>query len=161
MPPLDDALRAIWERRRPEVLGRVEVIERAVAALLAGELSEQLRGEAHSAAHMLAGSVGTFGYLRASQLARELESELALTDAQFTCAPDASELVLSLRRELEAEVSTTSESSLPETENRPRLAQETTRVLLVDDDPASLEAMSALLGGHELEVFTLTDARRL
>ncbi len=73
----EDALRAIWQEHRAGVLKRVDLIERAVTALAAGELDGQLRDEAQRAAHSLIGSVGTFGFIRASEAARELELELA------------------------------------------------------------------------------------
>jgi diguanylate cyclase (GGDEF)-like protein len=84
------------------MLERVAVIERAVTTLITGDLDVGLLGEARGAAHTLAGSAGTFGYVRASQLAREIESEL--DGAELTSVPGISKLALSLRGELEAEV---------------------------------------------------------
>ncbi|MFL5844696.1 MAG: response regulator [Solirubrobacteraceae bacterium] len=68
-----DALRAIWEQRRENVLERVGVVEAAVAAALGGTLDAELRERAAREAHMLAGSAGTFGFAAASENARELE----------------------------------------------------------------------------------------
>jgi chemotaxis protein histidine kinase CheA len=74
---IQEALRDIWEHHRGLVGERIELIERAVNALAAGELDEQLRGEALRAAHMLSGSLGTFGFAGASEAAGALEQELA------------------------------------------------------------------------------------
>jgi HPt (histidine-containing phosphotransfer) domain-containing protein len=74
---MQDALRSIWARHRELVGERITLIERAVAALGAGQLDEQLRGEALRAAHMLSGSLGTFGFAGASEAAGALEQELA------------------------------------------------------------------------------------
>lgn len=62
----------IWARRRDDVLARVRVIEAALDE--AGD--EPRRAEAARQAHMLAGSAGTYGFARASELARVLEQAL-------------------------------------------------------------------------------------
>jgi len=69
-------LRAAWTRQHDRVNARVETIARAVTALARGRLGEPLRAEAERAAHMLAGSLGMFGFIRAGEAARELEIEL-------------------------------------------------------------------------------------
>jgi hypothetical protein len=71
------AAEAIWQRVRGTELDRVAVLESAVAALLRGRLDEDDRALAEREAHKIAGSAGTFGYARASEIARELESILA------------------------------------------------------------------------------------
>ena len=71
-----DALRSVWEHQHERVSERIGVVEQALAALGEDRLDGELRGEAERAAHMLAGSVGMFGFLDASDAARELESEL-------------------------------------------------------------------------------------
>jgi two-component system, OmpR family, response regulator len=74
---IQEALRGIWENHRGLVGERIALLERAVAALRAGQLDEQLRGEALRAAHMLSGSLGTFGFAGASEAAGALEQEFA------------------------------------------------------------------------------------
>ena len=69
-------LRSVWGHQRDRVSDRIAVIERAVAALADDRLDAELRREAERAAHMLAGSVGMFGFLGASDAARSLESGL-------------------------------------------------------------------------------------
>ncbi len=82
-PPLRDsdaveeALHDIWSRHQGLVEERIALIERAVAALAAQELQEPLREDALRAAHMLSGSLGTFGFAGASEAAGALEQELA------------------------------------------------------------------------------------
>lgn len=155
-----DTLLAVWERHRPEMLERVAVIERAVTALITGDLDAGLLGGARSAAHTLAGTAGTFGYVRASQLAREIESELE--DAGVASVPGISKLTLSLRGELEAEAAATMSAPhapVDSNEDRVPVPLQATRALLVDDDPAALDAMRVLLEGHRFEVFTLADPR--
>jgi diguanylate cyclase (GGDEF)-like protein len=97
-----DALREIWVARRDDVLARVTIVETALAAALAGALSDEQRERAQREAHMLAGSAGTFGFLAATSHARQLEAALG------TVSPPArselaglAEHVVSLRRELD------------------------------------------------------------
>ena len=71
------ALRSVWTHQRGRVEERIGVIERAAAALAEDRLDPGLRADAERAAHMLAGSLGMFGFLDASSAARELEAELA------------------------------------------------------------------------------------
>lgn len=76
-PDATEMLHAIWQRQQVRVGERVELIERAAGALGQGQLDASLQDEAERAAHMLAGSLGTFGFAGASRAAHELELELA------------------------------------------------------------------------------------
>jgi diguanylate cyclase (GGDEF)-like protein len=104
-PPdeLAAAVRAIWSRRRPEVLARLDVLEDAVAALLDDALDDDLRERARREAHKLAGSAGTFGYPRSSELARELERAFEPGAAELADAARLAEHVLAVRSELAAD----------------------------------------------------------
>lgn len=73
-------IRAIWNSNRDEVMGRVAVLEDAVAATIEGRLTPEDRVAAEREAHKLAGAAGTFGFGRASEAARKLEGILAGTD---------------------------------------------------------------------------------
>jgi HPt (histidine-containing phosphotransfer) domain-containing protein len=70
-------LRSVWEHQQGRVNDRIDSIERAVSALVGNRLDADLRADAERAAHMLAGSLGMFGFADASDAARECESELA------------------------------------------------------------------------------------
>ena len=67
------ALDALWERFLPDIEQRVSQVQGAAAALGAGGLTPEQQEDAHSAAHKLAGTLGTFGLARGTELARELE----------------------------------------------------------------------------------------
>jgi len=67
------ALDTLWARFLPEIEDRVHVLDEAAAAVAAGKRSEKLRASAHSAAHKLAGTLGTFGLDHGTDLAREAE----------------------------------------------------------------------------------------
>jgi diguanylate cyclase (GGDEF)-like protein len=136
-----DTLAGVWEQYRPSILERIGLIERAVTALLAGELDEELRAGARRAAHTLAGSVGTFGFARASRAASELE--LMLADPAHEQAPVLSALVVAMRHGLESETVLSSQQRPVESPD------EQARVLVVDDDRrlcASITAEAASLG---------------
>lgn len=72
-PGLQDALAALWLRARERVDGRIDVLEDATAAVAEGRLAGDLRVRARTAAHQLAGLLGTLGLPAASPVARRLE----------------------------------------------------------------------------------------
>jgi HPt (histidine-containing phosphotransfer) domain-containing protein len=94
-------LARIYEQSRPGLLGRVDVIDRAVAAAGAGaadaEATEAGRGEAHK----LAGLLGTFGRGEGTELARVLETRLAAGPSPDE-APELAALAAALRTEVAA-----------------------------------------------------------
>ncbi len=70
---LSAAIDLLWVRFLPEIRTRVELLKAASAACAANTLSAGMRAEAISAAHKLAGSLGTFNLSRGTELAREFE----------------------------------------------------------------------------------------
>ncbi|MBK9976648.1 MAG: response regulator [Gemmatimonadetes bacterium] len=101
------------------------MLERAVLALMDGELDEELRELAESEAHSLAGTVGTFGMRGGSRLARALEQSFSSRHTLGRpLAMRLADQVLALRRELErptAPIAVAPDGVLP------------TRVLLLGD----------------------------
>ena len=71
------ALDRMWVKYVPDLRERVCVLDAAARALMAGELSDDLRQRAQAAAHKLAGSLGTFGLVQGTELARRLETRYA------------------------------------------------------------------------------------
>lgn len=69
-------LAELWKQHLPEIAERVGVLERACSALETGNLSVEERQAAVAAAHKLAGVLGTFGRMRGTELAREVEAML-------------------------------------------------------------------------------------
>jgi len=76
-------LAALWVRNRPVVEERLATLDRAAADAAGGNLSEEVRVEAASSAHKLAGSLGMYGFDEGTRVARELEVLLG------EVAPDA------------------------------------------------------------------------
>jgi len=94
-------LATVWEHFRDATLKRVDVIEDAVIALLEGRLTPEHRRQAQREAGKLAGSAGTFGFPRSSQIAREIEQKLADESPGQVEAVSISEQLLALRTDLE------------------------------------------------------------
>ncbi len=67
------AIAAIWQRSRPQILERLDLLDRAAAA---DPLPSSLRHEAAATAHKLAGTLGMFGFPQGTELARQLEQQL-------------------------------------------------------------------------------------
>ena len=74
---LAEAMNRLWVQFLPQIEERVSILENAAAAIAAGSLSAELCHEASSAAHKLAGTLGTFGLNEGTDLAREAESLFA------------------------------------------------------------------------------------
>jgi diguanylate cyclase (GGDEF)-like protein len=91
----------VWDHFREATLQRVAVIEDAVIALLEGRLSPDQLRQAVREAGKLAGSAGTFGFPRSSQIAHEIEKRLSGESASPQDAVFISEQLLALRTDLE------------------------------------------------------------
>lgn len=70
---MNQALDRLWQQFHPQMLERVSTLESANQALSANKLSKNQQGDANSAAHKLAGVLGTFGLTKGTVLAREAE----------------------------------------------------------------------------------------
>jgi HPt (histidine-containing phosphotransfer) domain-containing protein len=80
-PDIAAILDQMWVRFLPEIRDRASVLASAAAALAAGDLQNPQREAAHSAAHKLAGILGTFNLAHGTELAREFEQLTAPGDA--------------------------------------------------------------------------------
>lgn len=72
-PELNNALDQLWTQYRSTIDEQVAVLESAAATLARRELTTEERVAANSAAHKLAGVLGTFGLTKGTVLAREAE----------------------------------------------------------------------------------------
>ncbi len=63
----------MWAKFLPDIRERAHVLDLAAKAAARGALTQAARADARSAAHKLAGTLGTFGLERGTDLARELE----------------------------------------------------------------------------------------
>lgn len=101
-PQISSALAAIWERFKPKYSAHVAVLEQAITTLVAGKLTEEQGQQAQQEAHLLIGSLASFGFAEASRLCREIEqifrAGVKHSQAQVV---RLSQLVVALRQELE------------------------------------------------------------
>jgi HPt (histidine-containing phosphotransfer) domain-containing protein len=91
------ALAEIWRRNQPLVLDRLLILEHAAQAAQQDILHADLRADAASVAHKLAGSLGMFGFPEGTRLAREIETMLESRTEQ---AARLTELTAHLRQSL-------------------------------------------------------------
>jgi len=91
----------LWERYRQLCMERLSVIEEARTVASSTGLDDEVRGKAESAAHKLAGALGSIGLPEGSKIASEIEALLqpghTLTRGQLL---RLSELVIDLRSQL-------------------------------------------------------------
>ncbi len=74
---LEGLLRALWKSNYPTLLERLKTLRDAQSELASGCLDNETRRCAESAAHNLAGVLGTFGLPEGSRLASKIEGRLA------------------------------------------------------------------------------------
>lgn len=97
------ALDKLWTQYWPLTQERLGVIRQAMEMRARDELEDGSRIEAASAAHKLAGSLGTFGIASGTRDARAIEEALLASEGQLTrTASDLRLLFQSLSRAVEA-----------------------------------------------------------
>lgn len=123
-----EATTAVWQRVKNKLDSRIAAIERATNAIEQNDLDEELQQQAITAAHKLAGSLGTFDLDEGSRLAREIQQilqqplPLNQKQQQHLC-----ELLMAMRQELARAI----EKEVPDflaVDERPLL-------LIVEKDP--------------------------
>jgi diguanylate cyclase (GGDEF)-like protein len=73
---LKNSIADFWEKFKDKIWQRIHILEAAKAALLNQALTPELREQAISEAHKLAGSLGTFGFPTGTNLSRRIENIL-------------------------------------------------------------------------------------
>jgi len=92
----------VWEQFRHVIFERLTAVEAAVTALRRATLTPEIRQKATLEAHRLAGSLGMFGLVEGSRVAREIEHLLAEEAVLEPGTPRRLvDLARSLRNELE------------------------------------------------------------
>ncbi|WP_250122975.1 response regulator [Chroococcidiopsis sp. CCMEE 29] len=129
-PQISSALTAIWERFKPKYSDRVTVLEQAIKALVAGRLTQELGQQAKAEAHLLIGSLASFGFAEASRLSREIEQIFrAGVKPSQAQVERLEQLVVALRQELERPTAT---GESPVLQNA--TVKQQPRLLIVDND---------------------------
>ncbi len=138
----------VWDHFRDATLKRVDVIEDAVIALLEGRLSPDQRRLAIREARKLAGSAGTFGFPRSSQIAQEIEKRLSADSAGPQDAVFVSEQLLALRADLEGTPQALSSGT------EAFVAEESPLLLLVEVDQTIADRIVADGEARGLRIFS-------
>jgi DNA-binding response OmpR family regulator len=97
------ALMAIWQQFQPRILEQINLVETAINALINKTLSPELKQQAEEEIHTLAGSLGTFGFRKGSQIARQIEKLLQSENATKKHREKLAELIAEMKEELAKE----------------------------------------------------------
>ncbi|MFB2877130.1 response regulator [Floridanema aerugineum] len=154
---VEAATSKVWEKFQGKMLAQIAILGEAAAALTAGNLTAELQQEAKQEAHKLAGSLGIFGFMEGSRLAKELEELLQLDYLQLEAEQikQISELAAAIYREVQPN------STLPD---RSTANSYSPLILIVDDDLVLAERVriEANAWGLRVEIATeLTVARKI
>lgn len=104
-PQLSSALADIWKRFKPKYSDRITNLEQNITLLLANTLTEEQAQLAQASAHQLIGSLGSFGFVEASRLCREIEKIFRAGVKQSQVEVERlSQLIVALRQELQRPV---------------------------------------------------------
>ncbi|MFQ3614236.1 MAG: response regulator [Cyanobacteriota bacterium] len=135
-----------WPEFHPRLMARLGQIEAGLIALeQADDLTPELQAQTRKAAHMLAGSLGTFGLTAGTELARRLEQWI---DSQHPDPQEGRTLWQALKKELD----TTQPQISSPTPHAPMDSLSQARLLLVDDDPTYLQILAHFLKGFQVEL---------
>lgn len=136
----------IWQKFKGKFIEQFSILEQAAIALKIGNFSPELQQQAKQEAHKLAGSLGIFGSMQGSLVARELE-ELFQTSKILTTTDieKITVLVDLLRKELQRTPNVATEA-----------ATYSPLILIVDDDLllADRIRIEAIAWGLRVEVAT-------
>jgi diguanylate cyclase (GGDEF)-like protein len=142
----------LWARFGESFGARVSVLEEAAVAVLSDDLAPDLRARAEREAHKLAGSLGTFGIPRGSEVAREIESWFQRGgDAEPGDILRLAEMVAALRGCVDAGPAPSSASSPWSGES------DSPFLLVVDDDPAWVHGLGREASARGLRVVVAND----
>jgi len=122
------AVAGVWSRYQERIHEQVDILEQTATALLEKTQTQDLQEQAEREAHTLAGTLGTFGLTKGSQLARHIEH--LLQTSRFWEGKEAEQLwklVKALRQEVDrAAQNPITKAEIP-SDDRPLL-------LIVDSD---------------------------
>jgi DNA-binding response OmpR family regulator len=139
----------IWEKFKSTYSEHFAILEQFACALTMCQLTPELKKQAKNEAHRLAGSLGIFGLVRGSQLARELEE---LLESHKELDADDVEQITKLVRLLKEELQKT-----PGAELDSEKVAYSPLILIVDDDLTLAERIRIEAIAWSLRVELATD----
>jgi diguanylate cyclase (GGDEF)-like protein len=155
-----DRIAKIWASCKPQILNKIDLLERATDLLAQNAFDSSIRLSAQQEAHKLIGSLGTFGVEQGSDLARQIEAQFEsdkISEFQLQKA------IAALRQVIE--------NAVPKTPNHPTLRINPTsnksqllslQLLIVDDDQAlgDLLVAEAIAAGLQATIVPNPQAAR-
>lgn len=143
------AIAQIKERFLASLEGRLKILEDAAQSILENQLQADQRQAAQAEAHRLAGNLGTFGFLKGSDLMREaehlLKNDSALGKSQGW---QFSQMLLQLRQELSLSAPTPIAEAAP---------VDLPRLLLIATTNPFTEALQQEAGVYGLQLDVVSD----
>lgn len=136
----------------------MSVIEDAAAEALSAALDPALRDDAKREAHKLAGSLGTFGIPRGTELSRRIEAWMQPDGPRDAAAIlELSDAVVELRACLDAGPASKATSAAPQ---RTAIRSDGPFILLVDDDPVLADGLRLEAGRRDLRLEIARDTHQ-
>jgi DNA-binding response OmpR family regulator/HPt (histidine-containing phosphotransfer) domain-containing protein len=150
----------IWHQSKDQVNQRIDILEQATANFSNLPLNHELFQRAQQEAHILGGTLGTFGFSEGTELARKIEQKLKLGDVEIVeHIDDLNALIIALRQKIEQPPQhLTLDASPHDTEQQSDPTR--SRIIVVDDDPTVLAVMRSLLYPWGIQVITLNDPQQ-
>lgn len=152
---IEPARAAIWERYKHNYSDRITTLEQAIATLEQGKLTQELGQQARRSAHLLIGSLASFGFTEASKICRQIEQIFRAGVESSLEARHLAQLVVALRQELELQ------ALAREPHEQIATAGQQPRLLIIDNDAQLGEQLisEATIWGIQALVTDLTEAR--
>jgi DNA-binding response OmpR family regulator/HPt (histidine-containing phosphotransfer) domain-containing protein len=155
-----DQLDDIWYQSKDRVNQRIEILKQAKASLSNQPLNRELCKRAQQEAHALVGTLGTFGFFKGTDLARNIEQKLQLDDVEILeHIDDLDALIIALCQEIEQPPHHLTSVSSPN-DSEKQTDQVRSKIIVVDDDPTLLAVLSSLLHPWGIQVITLNDPQQ-
>lgn len=148
------ALAKVWERSQPQIRQQIEVLVQTARACSQNVLTPHLQQQARQVAHSLAGALGTFGFPKGSEHARQIEQILQTEPPRRAAVATLNQLISDLSEEV------TQSPCLIVAEP---IADHTPLVLIVDCDRAITDELvreAAAFGLQTAIAPTLAQARQ-
>ena len=146
-------LQQTWQTYEADFSQKVAQLDQAIAQLAANRLSSTEQAEAYRIAHTLSGTLGTFGWMDAMQIAHQIEQEM---HPDLYLEPIQAKHLQDKATALQQIIGQTQTFPLVH-DTVPTVPTNTVRVLVVDDDSAFLQAVSGQLQAQGFDAVILDD----
>ncbi len=151
---LSEFIEQLWQKHKPSVLERLAKLERTIAGLLENKISTEELQDAIRQAHRLAGSLGSYGLPKGSEIARTLEMILESGRFDSSSLLGLSSQVVELRALVDAGPVTQRAETLDQ--QQPASALQPS-ILLVEDDELLQDLLVQSFALRNLKIMSYRD----